>query len=100
MGDLQNAYVGIYEDTAKGPEYYGESYTIEELGVVPIVGDILIDAGIAVGADKSVASSYTVREVVRRYFAPQTSEHVGPRIKLLVQSRPATSDEFEFVAHR
>jgi hypothetical protein len=100
MSDLANTYIGVYEDTANGPTYYGESYAVEEIGVVPNVGDILVDAGISAGADKSAASSYTVKEVVRRYFIPRSSDRVGARIALIVQSRPARSDELDFVAHR
>lgn len=73
--------------------YNRESYELPHFGgVVPNVGDLIRYAGVQHGLDCSVIANRRVRQVVRRYFAPQES-HDMVRIYLVVTSRPGLDVE-------
>jgi hypothetical protein len=100
MSDLSKPYVLIFEETPDGAEYEREGYTIEELGSVPNVGDLIHGEGIRQGDDDTSASSYTVKEVIRRYFRPQVSDNYGARIVLVVRSRQGRDEEMSILYRR
>ncbi|MBD8651494.1 hypothetical protein IFT66_10430 [Rhizobium sp. CFBP 13726] len=98
MTGFSKPYVVFFEDLGRGPEYIREGYLPEELGgTIPNVGDFVLYPGVPQHADRGDAAAYTVYEVLKRYFQPQSSEKYGARIHLVVQSRPGRQDEIEIL---
>jgi hypothetical protein len=97
----QPGIVILLEETAKGLVYNSESYEVSDFaGGIPAPGDLIAYPGIAMGADKEDPASYTMQEVVRRYFEPKDERNSPPRTFLVIQARQATEEEMEIIAHR
>jgi len=62
-------------------------------GVVPIVGDLLVEPVVTKGLDRADARNRTVHKVVARYFVPG---EVG-QIHLLIEDRPGMHQEREIL---
>lgn len=102
MTDLLEPHVIILEQRPDGRiEYNREGYSISDFGgTLPDVGDLIVDQFLAKGSDLDQSASYTVKEVKRRYFHPQTDPKHGPRIRLIVESRQGEEEEHEAIARR
>ncbi|NYZ25182.1 hypothetical protein HND93_36260 [Azospirillum sp. ROY-1-1-2] len=95
-----NPMVVIYFKKGNHFEQTGESFYLSETGgVLPAIGDLLIDPGVTVGQSRTNPKSRIVREVISRYFIPgsdqRTSTQHPPHIILVVKERTGNPDEVD-----
>lgn len=101
MIEMNDPYVVVFEETKDGYEYRREGHTLQELGgTIPVVGDLLIDPGTLLNADLSDPAAYTLAEVTKRYFVPQTDPKYGARIYLVVRERKGLPEEMGLLYRR
>lgn len=90
MADRETQII-ILDDEGTDYAYNRESYELADFGgVVPSVGDLITYAGVRQGLDRTVMSNRRVRQVIRRYFAPDQGT---AKIYLVVTSRPGVEVE-------
>lgn len=83
----------ILDDEGTDYAYNRESYELADFGgVVPNVGDLITYAGVKHGLDRTVMANRRVRQVVRRYFAPDQSPSTV-KVYLVVTTRPGLEVE-------
>lgn len=63
-------------------------------GVIPAIGDIIVNPGVPVGKDRRRPQNREFWEVVRRYLSPQEDSRYAA--SLVVKSRAGRDDEWEF----
>ncbi|WP_146215664.1 hypothetical protein [Hoeflea marina] len=96
---MSEPYIVIYHETERGFEYDREGYDLPELaGTIPVIGDYIVNPGVARGADRMLAENHTVYEVVRRYFKPRTSPNYGARVVLVVKARSGAEEEADLLS--
>ena len=66
-------------------------------GVIPAVGDLVVDPGVSQGKDRSAPENRAVYEVEARYFLPQTTDSGYVRIGLLVKRRQGRQEEINIL---
>jgi hypothetical protein len=72
-------------------------YDLAELGgTVPVVGDLIVDAGVLQGRDRSDPTNHTVCEVATRYFLPSAAETVY--VAVVVRERPGREEERQILS--
>ncbi|MYE22957.1 MAG: hypothetical protein F4Y01_03280 [Gammaproteobacteria bacterium] len=80
-----------------------EDYELPDFGgVMPCVGDLIVEPGVAGGLDRRDLENRTVLDVVARYFYPRTDpkDEWGYIGVLVVRERPAKRHEEEIVTKR
>ena len=78
----------------------GDGYYLEDFGgVLPGVGDLIVDPGVVEGRDRREPSNRQIMEVEKRYFQPRTDRDEFIWAHLVVRIRQAEEHE-RFVACR
>jgi hypothetical protein len=90
---MSETYIRLFIVSGDALDPQPEDYTPAELGgIVPGVGDVIVDPGVAQGLARDPGNR-TVFEVQRRYIQPDNSH--GARICLVVLERRGRPDEIE-----
>ncbi|MFC5358109.1 hypothetical protein [Azospirillum himalayense] len=85
--------IGIFVDEGDRYEYARKSYEIKDIGVVPAVGDIIVEPGVMQGLNREEPTNRLVYEVQSRYFLPAEADGSPPKICLVVKERKGRDKE-------
>jgi hypothetical protein len=88
--------IRFVNDDGNGDAYWYnyDAYDLASFGgVLPGVGDLIVDPGVSQGLDRQVPGNREVCEVVARYFQPATDPRVPPTAVLVVKRRPGNQQE-------
>ncbi|MGR0185500.1 hypothetical protein [Azospirillum aestuarii] len=91
----QKLLIGVFFDEGDRYEYARQSYEIEDIGIVPAVGDMIVDPGVMQGLDRGEPDNRTVYEVKSRYFLPAGADGSPPKISLVVKKRKGQDKEID-----
>jgi len=90
--------IRIYHLNADGTtEDAGIDYTLAELGgMVPSVGDVILDPGVPQGLDRYKPENREIMVVRKRVFNPRDLQNY---IALIVEVRQPAADELDMIPH-
>lgn len=74
-----------------------QEYDLEDFGILPSVGDLIVDPGVIAGRDRRSPENRKIMRVEKRYFQPESCNKDGTRdlnyVNLVVRIRQAHEAE-------
>ena len=89
--------VVLFQEDEAGYLIRGDAYSVDVLGGLPEIGDLIVDPAVLEGLNRNDPSNRDVSEVVRRYFVPRDDEAGPAFVHLVVVTRLGTSGEAEIL---
>ena len=92
-------YIRLYGIEDDGTYYdMRDTYDLDDFGgVLPVVGDLIIDPGVLGGLDRKASENRTVLEVAHRHIQPSTPGDDDRWIVLVCNQRPGLPMEADIV---
>ena len=89
--------IRLYECDQGELVYLQNEFGIEQLGgIIPVVGDLIVEPGVSIGLDREAPENRDIYEVVSRYFLPSTKPDFN-YIAVVVKQRTARQSEADIV---